>query len=204
MLSAKRGVASSDEGSSAAKSARGPALVEAKIDPDVQRAYAAREAQAGAALEAYAGRVDALREQLVLSEHPTRATACVLTLSDESLMTDPERDTSKRACVSDHKGRFAQALHRRSPRAVRLPDDKNELHLVTTGGRKVAVLVRDAVDPDLAARGQAALEQIHDAVSDGWMQGTEVCSHPPPPMVSPTRPPAPAARLAPHLPPWGT
>ena len=81
-------------------------------------------------------------------------------------MTDAERDGTKRACVSDHKGRFAQALHRRSARAVRLPDDKNELHLVTTGGRKVAVLVRDAVDPDLAARGHArALEQIHDAVS---------------------------------------
>ena len=103
MASAKR-AASSDERSASTKSARGPALVEAKIDDDVQRAYAAREAQAGAAVDAYAGRVDSLHEQLVPTEHPTRKSACVLKLSDASLMTDAELKGTKRACVSDHKG----------------------------------------------------------------------------------------------------
>ena len=108
MPSEKRGVASSDDRSSATKSARGPALVEAKIDPDLQRAYAVREAQAGPAVDAYAGRVDSLshslREQHMVSEHPTRPSACVVTLSDASFMTDAELDGTKRACVSDNKG----------------------------------------------------------------------------------------------------
>ena len=169
------------------KHARGPALVQARIDDDVQQAYAVREAKAGAAVDDYASRVDSRREQLELTAHPTRPSACVLTLSEESLMTVAELEGTKRACVSD-KGPFAKALNRRNPRAVKLPEETKELHLCTSRGRKVAVLLRNVLDAKVAARGHAALEAIHNTVSIGWMQGCEVRSRPYAPMVSPTPP----------------
>ena len=41
-------------------------------------------------------------------------------------------------------------------------------------GRKVAVLLRNVLGAELAARGHPALNSIHDKYSVGWIQGCEV------------------------------
>ena len=166
----KRSEATDNEPAAGKKAAR----VDAFVDDETQKEYLAQQPAALLKLEAYAERVDACREKLVITPHPTRADAYVFVLSDDASMTPAELEACKRVSVPDQKGKFAEALHRRTPAALKLPVSAKELHLVTREGRKVAVLLRSVLGAELAARGHPALNSIHDEHSVGWFQGCEV------------------------------
>lgn len=168
----KRGT-SHDELAAATDAKRKPPLVLAVADSTMQSEYASRQAECEQAVSTYAKRVDSYRHKLEATAHLSRVGAYVLTLPDNSFMRPDELHACKRASVSDGKGDFAKALHRRTLKSLKLPSDATELHIQTTGGRKVAVLLLNALAADVAARGHGALNRIHDENSRGWMGGCE-------------------------------
>jgi len=120
------------------------------------------------ALQAYAARVDGLRERLTVER--VEGALPRVSLSQASRPTREEEAAFLKA-VPRERGAVAICLHRRNSHACGLGPQES-FTLVGPDGRVRAVLLREVLTPSLAAQWEV-LRAWHQAESLGWFKGCE-------------------------------